>query len=225
VNNSLLHQAVSRTIGRTLNRKDLIDQTICAAPSEDCYYRRCDHCTDKNVSDLFISDHDVDEQPDAQWSIWTTRQNRTELQHRNGSFRSLVDQLNTLWPAFVTHSFVTREQRDYIKLIKTSSSLTSFAVAQIDFAENFSFVIQKEVQSAHWNQKQATVFTVFIKVGSDHRNMVIISNYMDHDTTFVYCALQQITRYIRENYPNINKINYVRFEISVELTLFSVSLF
>ena len=146
-------------------------------------------------------------------------QNRVELQHRKGSFRSLVDQLNTVWPSFVTHSFVTREQRGHIKLIKTSSNLTTFAVAQIDFAENFSFVTQKEVQSAHWNQKQATVFTVFIKVGSDHRSMVIISNYMDHDTILVYCPQQQITQYIRENYPNISKSNYVRFGISAELPL------
>jgi hypothetical protein len=102
---------------------------------------------------LLISDHDVDEQPDAQWSIWTPCQNRTELQHRNGSFRSLVDQLNTVWFAVVTHSFVTREQQDHIKLIKTSPSLTTFSVAQIDFAESISLVIQKEVQSAHWNQK------------------------------------------------------------------------
>jgi hypothetical protein len=171
-----------------------------------------------------MSDSEIDEQNDANWSIWTTCQNRVELQHRTGSFRSLVDQLNSVWSAFMTHSFVTREQRDHIKLIKKSSSLTTFAVVQIDFAENFSFVVQKEVQSAHWNHKQATIFTVFIKVGSDHRNMVIISNYMDHDTTFVYCALQQITQFIRAIYPNISKINYVRFRISVEPSLFSVAL-
>jgi uncharacterized membrane protein len=105
------------------------------------------------------------------------------LQHFNGSFRSLVDELNGRWSSFVTHTYVTRQQRDSIKNIKLTSSLTTFAVIQIDFAENFSFIVQKEVQSAYWHQKQATVYTVVINIGANHRNMVIISNRMAHDTT------------------------------------------
>jgi hypothetical protein len=85
----------------------------------------------------------------------------------------------------------------------------------MDFAENFSFVVQKEIQSAYWNQKQTTLYTIVINVGSDHRNMVIISNRMVHDPTFVYCAQQLIVKFIREEYPSVHKINYVRYEITL----------
>ena len=136
----------------------MVDKTVCALPSEDCYDRRCDNCCNINVSDIFITDTDIDEQAHTAWSLWTVTNNHVELQHLNGSFRSLIDQLNVRWPAIVTHCYVTRQQRDYIKSIKITSSFSTFAVAQMDFAENFSFVVQNEIQSAYWNQKQATVY-------------------------------------------------------------------
>ena len=190
----------------------MVDKTVCALPSEDCYNRRCDNCCNINVSDIFIIDTDIDEQADTAWSLWTIANNHVELQHLSGSFRTLIDQLNVRWPAFVTHCYVTRQQRDYIKAIKMSSSFSTFAVVQMDFAENFSFVVQKEIQSAYWNQKQATIYTTVISVGTDHRNVVIISNRMVHDTSFVYCAQKLIVSFVREKYPTIQKIKYVRYE-------------
>ena len=206
----------------------MVDKTVCALPSEDCYNRRCDNCCNINVSNIFITDIDIDEQANTAWSLWTVTNNHVELQHLNGSFRSLIDQLNVRWPAFVTHCYVTRQQRDYIKSIKITSSFSTFAVAQMDFAENFSFVVQNEIQSAYWNQKQATVYTVVISVGANHRNVVIISNHMVHDTSFVYWAQKLIVSFIREEYPTIQKINYVRYEttsfqnIFCRLLLFSI---
>jgi hypothetical protein len=134
---------------------------------------------------------------------------------RLGSFRSLIDELNLRWSSFVTHTYVTRQQRDYVKKIKLTSSLTIFAVIQVDFAENFSFIVQKEILSAYWNQKQATIYTVVINIGADHRNMVIISDRMVHDTTFVYCTQKLIVAFIQEEFPTVNKINYVRYEITL----------
>ncbi|CAF1502656.1 unnamed protein product [Adineta ricciae] len=84
-----------------------------------------------------------------------------------------------------------------------------YSVVHVDFAENFTFVTQNEIQSAYWNQKQATVYTVVIQTDADHRNMVLISNRMTHDTAFVYCTQEIIVVLIREEYRNVHKIHYV----------------
>lgn len=194
--------------------RDLVDKTVCISSTEDCYHQRCDNCGDINVSDLFIVEDDIEEALDTNWSLWVVTNNRVELQHFSGSFSSLINQLNARWAAFVTHTYVTRQQREYIKRIKLTSSFTTFAVIHMDFAENFSFVVQKEIQSSYWNQKQATLYTIVIDVGSDHRNMIIISNRMVHDTTFVYCAQRLIVKFIREEYSTIHKLNYVRYEMT-----------
>jgi hypothetical protein len=50
----------------------------------------------------------------------------------------------------------------------------------MDFAQNFSLVSQHEVQSAHFDKPQVTVFTAFVLLGSEHKNFVIISDYLEH---------------------------------------------
>lgn len=101
---------------------------------------------------------------------------------------AMLDSLNELWPQFLLHHYTTIQQRDYIRQIKDASSENRVAVVQLDFAENFSLISQTEIQSAHWIHRQATIFTVHIKLGAGHRNLAIISNYMQHTTEFVYYA-------------------------------------
>lgn len=87
-----------------------MNKTVCKCPNEDCYYRQCENCSDINVSDLLMnSEDDLDEKPDTTWSLWVNVNNHVELQHFSGSFRSLIDKLNNLWPSFITHTFVTRQ--------------------------------------------------------------------------------------------------------------------
>lgn len=169
-------------------------------------------CCNVNVSSLFINDNDdFDEQITIGWSLWTIRNNHVELQHSTGLFRSVIGELNSRWLSFVTHVYVTRQQRDYVRNIKLTSSLTTFAVVHVDFAENFTFIVQTEIQSAYWNQKQATVYTVLIDISVHHRNMVIVSNRMTHDTAFVYCTQKLIVAFILKEFPTINRIYYVRY--------------
>ena len=126
-----------------------------------------------------------------------------------GTFRALLEEIDNLWPNFIIHNFYTHEQRDYIALIKETSSITTFAIVQIDFAQNYSLIIQREIQSAYYSRQQATIFTIYIKVGEEHRNMVIISDYLAHDTKFVYAGQKIIVNFLQKQYPNVFKLNYV----------------
>jgi len=82
-------------------------------------------------------------------------------------------------------------------------------VVQLDFAQNFAFVIQQEVQCAFYYRQQATLFTVYFKAGPEHRNMVIISDSLTHDNKFVHAAQKIIIDFIKTEYPNVSAINYV----------------
>ncbi|CAF4597394.1 unnamed protein product [Rotaria socialis] len=104
-------------------------------------------------------------------------------------------------------TYINREQRNFINDLRIKSSHVSYAVIQIDFAENYAFLRQREVQAAHWNNQQATLFTIHMKIGSEHNNMVIISDYMRHDTAFVHGAQRLIVDFLRKHYPQVKKIN------------------
>ena len=53
-------------------------------------------------------------------------------------------------------------------------------ILQLDFAQNFSLVSQHEVQSAHFDKPHVTVFTASVILGSESKNLVIISDYLEH---------------------------------------------
>lgn len=189
--------------------KELLSRTVCTSPSEKCYHRRCDDCRYVKASDIICDGANIENQEPASWSIWKSVNSRYELLKQSGTFGALLKDIDELWPNFITHSFCTRMQREYITLIKETSTITTFAVIQLDFAQNFTFVTQREVQSAYYTRRQATLFTVYIRIGEEYRNMALVSDYLAHDTRFVYCAQKIILDFVKKEYPNIIKVNYV----------------
>lgn len=148
----------------------------------------------------------INEDDDVTWIVWERNDKRTELQRHTTSITTFLEKFDSLWDKFLIHQYVTIAQREFIKKIKTESSENGTAVVQIDFAENFTLFSQSAVQSSYWSQKQVTIFTVHIKMGSGHRNLVFISNYMTHTTEFVYHCQMTIVSFIKKWYPNVEHL-------------------
>ena len=104
------------------------------------YFRQCTNCRHIKASDILSDGIDVEIQDAAAWSMWKKLSTRYELLHLTGTFQALLEEIDNLWPNFITHSYHTHEQRDYITFIKEKSSITTFAVIQLDFAQNFSLI-------------------------------------------------------------------------------------
>ena len=177
--------------------------------SEKCYQRQCANCGNLKPSDFLSINAHVDIQDSVSWPMWKKQNARFELLHITGTFCALLQEIDSLWPIFVLHSYYTRQQREYIAHIREISSCTTFAVVQMNFAQNFSLVVQREIQSAYYSREKVIIFTVFIKVDEEHRNMAIISDYIAHDTKFVYFTQKFIIELTRQTYKNVFKINYV----------------
>ena len=77
-----------------------------------------------------------------------------------------------------------------------------------DFAENFTFVMQDEVQSYHWNNAQATIHPLvcyWLENGvSKHVACVAVSECLTHDTITVH-LFQHLLKFIEEMF-RFNKI-------------------
>ena len=192
-----------------MNLRQLISLTVCEQAVEDCYYRTCSKCKNSKLSEILIGDTQIDLQEKTNWSSWKKIHNRYELVHSNGSFDVLLKEIDDLWSSYITHNFCTHKQREYIVLLKEESHLSKYIVIQMDFAQNFAFVIQQEVQCAFYFRQQATLFTIYIRVGDEHRNMVIISDSLTHDNKFVHAAQKILIEFIKVEYPNVPVINYV----------------
>jgi pullulanase/glycogen debranching enzyme len=155
---------------------------------------------------FFVEQLRVKEDDDITWVIWERNDKRTELQRHTTSIIKLLEKFDSLWSKFLIHHFYTIEQRDYIKKIKEESSENGTAVVQLDFAEKFTLISQTAVQSSYWSQKQATIFTVHIKMEKGHRNLAFITDYMKNTTEFVYQAQITVVSFIKTWYPNVKHL-------------------
>jgi hypothetical protein len=87
------------------------------------------------------------------------------------------------------------------------------AVVSLDFAENYGFVIQDEAQSFHWNNDQATIFTIAVHYRDYNdvrlRSIVCISEHLKHDTLAVHVFQKKLISHLRlDLVPDIKKIYY-----------------
>ena len=66
----------------------------------------------------------------------------------------------------------------------------------MDFAENYHYVVQDEIQGYHWNKDQRTMhpMVIYFKDGVlHHMSLCIISDDLEHETCFVH-ELQKIVK-------------------------------
>ena len=87
-----------------------------------------------------------------------------------------------------------------------------------DFAENYQYIVQDEIQSYHWSKEYCTLhpLVVYYKNGEGvlkHISLCFISDDNNHDTAFVYEVQKITTEHIKTSpaqRPNVYCI-YVNF--------------
>ena len=67
-----------------------------------------------------------------------------------------------------SHSFTAKDQAKYLKERKADLQADS-AIVILDFAENYEYTIQHEVQSYHWSKERCTLHpvSIYLKEGDE----------------------------------------------------------
>jgi hypothetical protein len=103
------------------------------------------------------------------------------------------------------HAFVTTAQATFYKDTKKDLEENEVLVV-CDFAENYSFVVQDEIQSFHWINEMATVqpFVAYYKTGTtmQHIKYVVISEWSTHDTVAVHLYIKLFLKYLKNCLPS-----------------------
>jgi len=139
---------------------------------------------------------------------------RSNLEDREDFSDDFINLLCNMLQKLTKHHFIAKSQNQYLRELKASLKPNECIII-LDFAENFSFIVQDAAQSFHWNNAQSTLhpFVVYYidQNNSDlrHKAFACISDHMTHDTVAVFTFLQKlINDYIKPLNQNIDKINY-----------------
>ncbi len=88
-------------------------------------------------------------------------------------------------------------------------------VVLLDFAENFSFLVQDAVQAFHWDNRQATLhpFVVYKQPESgmgdlECHSFCVISDSTEHSTSAVHCFLRKLFEELRKMPGDLTQVLY-----------------
>ena len=191
------------------DRRQLIDMVVC----KECMIHRCINCPSRSDSEDYLNEQLLPEfvEETIEFYQWTST-DRSELLRQclslNEFILLLVEKLNEL----TSHSFIAKAQSKYLKHCKENLK-DDEAVVLLDFAENYRFVIQDEIQTYHWKQQSCSLHPVVKYFRSNgiltEKSLCFISDDLNHDTSFMYHVVKETISIIKQSIPAaISKIFY-----------------
>lgn len=193
--------------------KELLKLMFCDVTSKECMLGRCESCPDefsKVQEKIFelLGETFHDEITFKQWTT-TDRSNLISLKESTDDYVNLViKKLTDLAP----HSFLAKNQSLFLRERKENLNHNSMLLLG-DFAENYNFMIQDEVQGFHWNNLQCTLHPVVVYFKDiegevKSKSYCVISDEMQHNTVFVYALQKDILGKVKTSFPQIQHIEY-----------------
>ena len=156
---------------------EIIQLLVCEESSAACMLRKCDRCPGKDavehrLSTLFEeSEFDTDDQ--VTYSQWTTV-DRSNIVTHSSTVGELIDLITKQVEELTTHQYIKDQQSIYLKNLKANLPPNEIIV-QMDFAENYAFIVQDASQSFHWNNLQATLHPIVVYYLSQDKSLAHIS--------------------------------------------------
>ena len=175
---------------------------------------RCASCPGAAALEKFVSDElsHLDMDANMHYSQWDTT-DRASLTTFTATYEEYKDLLITSIDNLTKHSYLAKAQSQYVKSTKESLGRNEVLVLG-DFAENYQFLIQDEIQSYHWSKEYCMLHPLVIYYkDSDgnlqHYSLCFISDDNIHDTSFVYRIQKLLINFLKEKLPHVEKIIYV----------------
>lgn len=184
-----------------------IQQFLCGDSSKDCWFGSCKECTGISIDKLTELIGNIPLNTNVKWMVWSksSTTKRIERNEMAGTLAEFASHIAALSPHFLRHSYVKREQSNTFNLIDrvraSNVQISDEGVLQIDFAENFVCEAQDEVQSAHWNQRQITLFTTAMYHNEVFQSKVFVSDSLVHTKetiiTYMYKILTDLPKSLK----------------------------
>ena len=185
---------------------------VCDIDNMECMTHRCELCPCFIALQTYIEkkfeEFDIDHE--ISYTQWDST-DRTTLNTLTTPVEEFIELLVYRVDNLTTHSFIAKSQAQYLKERKENIEETT-CIILVDFAENYHYVVQDEVQGYHWNKEQCTLHPVvlYFKVNGNLqcKSLCFISDDLEHDTCLVHEIQRMTSKYIKENYPQIKLLHY-----------------
>ena len=143
-------------------RNELLQHLVCDIENKICMAHRCQNCPgiDGLLNKLMETFSDVDDEEPIHFQQWQSA-GRTQIMTlflpRFEFLQFLAEKLDHL----STYSYIAKAQAVYLRHRKETLK-TNECLIWADFAENYYFIVQDEIQSCYWSKESCTLHPVVI---------------------------------------------------------------
>lgn len=170
----------------------------CNPPSVGCYFGKCNQCRGGSSSLQAVMDENAIDTVELRQ--WTT--DRASLETRVLEVDEFIDTFTSMLKKLLLHDFIAKMQTIFMHEKRESLREGEFFVIA-DFSENYSFVVQDEIQAFHWNNGSATIHPFvchYIKEGKLTKLCyIVISQSTQHDTVAVHLFQRKLLEFLTEH--------------------------
>lgn len=189
----------------TKNLKELQNQLLSAivcSEDEMCIFGECKTCPGASaISFEFFGCTQEDEDDEILFAFWE----KNDLVKKTLTLEKFIDTL-AQWTLKVSpHLKYKQIQQAAIREEKAAAkSLPSRLILHVDFAENWSVIIQNEIQGYHWKNDQVSIFTAVCHFNGITLSYALVSDAKEHDSAHALFAMNHIKNDINAKYPDLD---------------------
>ena len=194
--------------------KYLLQKIVCNIENRNCMLHLCDSCPGKgelsNYLKLVFEENEFDLDDIVKYKQWV-QTDRATLIDTSATVEDYISLTCGVFDKLRDHHFIAKGQSSYLTRLKESLSANQVIIL-LDFAENYSFVVQDAVQAYHYNNSQATLHPAVIYYKQDgiikSYSMCVVSDNLNHETRTVHAFQKEIINVIKEKFSDITEIIY-----------------
>ena len=142
------------------------------------------------------------------------------------SIHDLIDMISNSIDKLTSHSYIAKAQSSHLKLRKENIDENTILVL-VDFSENFTFIVQDEIQSYHWCKEQATLHPIVMYYKENgtvkHKSFCVISDELHHDVSMVYQIQTVFLNYVRYIIQRFLKLNTSQTDVLLSTKINTIS--
>lgn len=204
---------------RNISCNDLINLLICEkSDNYKCMVRLCSTCTDKEefrkkIVDKIFSNFDLasDKNKEIFYKQWSKEGDRVQLISVTQTVEELIEKSVFIFNDSIYHHYVFKEQSRYLKDLKSNLNENT-VIIMMDFAQNYTFVVQDEVQGHYWSRNCCTLHPVVIYFRKNgelkHESLCFITDDLKHDVSAVHVFVNHVIAYIKEKFPGKTEVKF-----------------
>src|SRR5215469_4308216 len=197
---------------KDIDYKLLIAKSVCERENKDCMMHVCPKCDRGGVKKFVRQLETFKKNEEFTYKQWVSTDRCTIVQVIESSenfLESLSNKVNKL----TRHHFVAKAQTRFLKHLKSNLQPNEVIILG-DFSENYSYIVQDEVQGFHWENSQCTVhpFVAYYRNNSNtelvHASFCFLSPVTKHETSMVHTFLCTLIAKIKEKCQTVQKVHY-----------------